>query len=59
VTTATSSDYTLRVGTFKGQRVATLASFQAAVLKMADDYDEDGEHDIAIAFRLFAASLGD
>ena len=52
-----TTDYTLRVATYKGTRVATFASIIVALRKMADDYETDGEREIAIAFRMSATSL--
>jgi len=53
------TDYTLRTGYLAGQKVATLESVRGAALAMAADYERDGEHDCAVAFRLFADSLKD
>ena len=55
----TATDYTLRTGWLAGQKVATLKSVRGAALAMAADYERDGEHDCALAFRLFADSLKD
>jgi hypothetical protein len=53
------SEYTLQVATVRGRKVATLKSVLGAVLTLADDYEREGEPEVAYAFRLFADSLTD
>lgn len=51
------TEFDLRTATYRGERVVTFASLDAALRKLAADYDEDGYDEIGEAFRLFADTL--